>query len=53
MDLQVKKLKVNISTTPRQNSLPDPDHYPKAETIYSFPPVKAKDYENLFQNVLL
>ena len=26
---------------------------PKAETNYSFPPVKGEDYENLFQNVML
>ena len=52
MDLQVKKLKVGISITPRV-SLPYPYHHPKAETNYSFPPVKEEDYENLFQNVLL
>ena len=32
---------------------PVPIIIPKAETKYSFPPVKRKDYENLFQNVLL
>ena len=54
MDLQVKKLKVDISTTPGQTSLsPVPIITPKAETNYSFPPVKAEDYENLFQKVLL
>ena len=53
MDLQVKKLKIDISTTPRQNSLPGSYHHPKVETNYSFPAVKSKDYENLFQNVLL
>ena len=53
MDLSVKKLKVDISTTPRQTSLPGHYHHPKAETNYSFPPVKGEDYGNLFQNVLL
>ena len=53
MDLQVKKLKVEISATTRQNSLPGPCHRPKAETNWSFCPVKGEDYENLFQNVYL
>ena len=53
MDLQVKKFKVDISTTPKQNSLTGPYHHPKAEINYSFPPVKGEDYENLIQNVLL
>ena len=53
MDLQVKKLKVDISATTRQNSLPGPYHHPKAETNWSFLPVKGEDYENLFQNVHL
>ena len=52
MDLQVKKLKVDISTTPRQNFLPSSYRHPEVEANYSFPAVKAEDYENLFQNVL-
>ena len=40
MDLQVTLCPVPITT-------------PKAETNYSFLPVKGEDYENLFQNVLL
>ena len=47
MELQVKKIKVDISTTPRQNYLHGPYHHPKAETDYSFPPVKGEDYENI------
>ena len=53
MELQVKKLKVGISTTLRQNSLYGPYITSKAETNYSFSPVKGGDYENLFKNVLL
>ena len=34
-------------------SLAGPYHHSKAETNYTFPLVKAEDYENLFQNVLL
>ena len=44
MELRVKKFKVDISTTPRQNS---PFITPKAETDYLLPPVKGEDYENL------
>ena len=43
MDLQVKKFKVDISTTPKQNSLTGPYHHPKAEINYSFPPLKGED----------
>ena len=49
MDLQVKNLKVDISITPRQNSLPGPYHHPQCREKYSFPPVKGEDYENLFK----
>ena len=48
MNLQVKKLKVDISTTPRQNSLSVPIITPKAETNNSCHPAKEEDYENLF-----
>ena len=44
MELRVKKFKVDISTTPKQNS---PFITPKAKTDYSLPPVKGEDYENL------
>ena len=37
MDLQVKKLKVDI-TTPRQNSLPDPYHHPQGRDKLLIPP---------------
>ena len=53
MEFQVKKLKVDISTTPRQILSPISIITLKAETNYSFLPVKGKDYENLFQNILL
>ena len=52
MDLQVKKLKVDISTTPWQNLSPVSIITPKTAKLI-FPPVKGEDYENLFQNVLL
>ena len=53
MDLQVKKLKVNIYITPRQNSLPCPYHFPQSIDKLLILPVNREDYENLFQNVLL
>ena len=46
MDLQVIKMKVDISGTPRETLSPVPIITPKAET-------KGEDWENLFQNVLL
>ena len=49
-----KKLKVDISATTRQNSLPGPYQVLiKAETNWSFRPVKGEDYENLFENLYL
>ena len=53
MDLQVKKLKVDISTTHSQNSVPCPYHDPQCREKLLIPQVKGEDYENLFQNVLL
>ena len=56
MELQTEKFKVDISTTPRQNSLHGTFHpfvTSKAEGNSSFRPVKVEDYENLFQNGLL
>ena len=51
IELRVKKLKVDISTTPRQNYLHGPYYHPqgraKADTDHSFSPVKGEDYENL------
>ena len=38
MDLQVKNLKVDISTTPRQNSLPGPYHHPQCREKLLIPP---------------
>ena len=52
MDLQVKKLKGDFSTSSRQHSPQSLLSPPKAEGNYSFHPVKEEDYENLFQNVL-
>ena len=46
-ELRVKKCKVDISTTPWQNSLHGPIIAPMAETDYSFRSVKGEDYENL------
>ena len=52
MDLQVKKLEVDNSTTLRLNSLPSPYHLlPRHSQIAHPLPVKWEDYENLFQNV--
>ena len=45
MELRIKK--VDISTTPKQNSLHRPYRHPKAEADYSFPSVKRKNYENV------
>ena len=53
LHLQVKKLKVDLFTTPSQNSLPGPYHHPLGRDKLLIPPVKCDDYENLFQNVLL
>ena len=53
MDLQVKNLKVNISTTPKQNNLPGPYYHPQGRYKLLIPPVEGEDYENLFQNVLI
>ena len=53
MDLQFKKFKEDISAITRQNSLLGPYHRPKAETNWSFRPVKGEDFENLFQNVYI
>ena len=51
MDEQDKKLKSDITTTPRQNSLPGLYRYLKTNDL--FPLVTWEDYENLFQSVLL
>ena len=54
MDLQVKKLKVGISTTPSQTSLsPVPIITQKQRQVTHSPQLRGEDYENLFQNVLL
>ena len=44
MGLRLKKLKVDISTSPRQNSLPVPIISSKADTNNSFPPVKGEEF---------
>ena len=53
MDLQVKKMKVNIVTkaklSPRSLSSPQRQR----QITHPPPPHKGEDYENLFQNVLL
>ena len=58
MHVQVKKIdiltfKVDIFTTPRQNSLPGPYHKALGRVKLLVPPDKREDNENLFQNVLL
>ena len=52
MDLQAKKLKVDISTTPTQNS-PRSLSSPILQRQITHPPVKGENYENLFPHVLL
>ena len=47
MDLRVKKFKVDISTTPRPNSLHGPYNHPQGRDRLVIPPVKGEDYENL------
>ena len=42
MDLQVKKLKVDISATPRKNSVTGAIITLKAETNYSFPQLRER-----------
>ena len=56
MELRVKKFKVDISTTPRQNSLHGPYHHSQGRDRLLIPPVKGEDYKNLinfFKHVLL
>ena len=43
MDLQVKKLKVDISATPKKNSDTDPYHQPQGRDKLLIPPVKRED----------
>ena len=52
MDLQVKNLKADSSTTVRQKPLLLLIITSKAAANYSFPLVKGDDNKNLFQNVL-
>ena len=43
-------MKADISTTPRQNSLPGRYHNPQGKDKLLIPPVKGEDYKNLFRN---
>ena len=43
MDLQFKKLKVDLSTTYRQNSLTGPYHHPHGRDKLLISPVKGED----------
>ena len=43
MDLQVKKLKVDISAAPRKNSFTGPYHHPQGRDQSFIPPVKGED----------
>ena len=48
MELRVKKFKVDISTTPRQNSLHDPYHCRQGRDRLLIPSqLRGEDYENL------
>ena len=53
MHLLVKKIKSRPFHYAQAKLSPVPIIIPKAETIYSFSPVKEEDYENLFQNAFL
>ena len=52
MDLQVKKLKVDISATPRKNPVTGPYHHPQGRDKLLIPR-KGEEKGNLFRNVLL
>ena len=43
MDLYVKKLKVDISATPKKNSDTDSYHHPQARDKLLIPPLKGED----------
>ena len=43
MDLQVKKLKVDISATPKKNSDTGSYHHPQGRDKLLIPPVKEED----------
>ena len=43
MDLQVKILKVDIFTTPWENSFTDPYHHPQGRDKLLIPPVKGEN----------
>ena len=43
VDLQVKKLKVDISANPRKNSVTGPYHHPQGRDKLLIPPVKGED----------
>ena len=51
MDLQVKKMKVNIVTKAKLS--PRSLHHPQGKKKLLIPLVKGEDYENLFPNELL
>ena len=42
MDLQVKKMKVDISATPKKNSVTGPYHHPQGRDKLLIPPVKGE-----------
>ena len=49
MDLQVKKLKVDISTTPRQKSPPSPIISPKEKVNYLFSQLRGRAMKTHFK----
>ena len=53
MDLQVKKLKVDISATPRKNSVTGPYHHPQGRDKLLIPPVKGEEECTFCYEVLL
>ena len=53
MDLQVKRLKEEISTTPRKNFVTGPYHHPQGRDKLLISSVKGEAYGNLFRNILV
>ena len=53
MDLQVKRLKEEISTTPWKNFVTGPYHHPQGRDKLLISSVKGEAYGNLFRNILV
>ena len=49
MDLQVKKLEVEISATPRKNSVTGPYHHPQGRDKLLIPQLRERPKETYFE----